>query len=111
MLVLWASLRICASVGLRDSRHVHTNAVLEIRFNVDSPNAYSIRIGLSTLQVTTTKIYIVKTNGGHGVQCVASVCSFVSAFCCLFVALKALISSEKVMASRFYKRICADESL
>ena len=49
-------------------RRVHTNAVLETRFNVDSPNAYSIRIGLFTLQVTTTKIYIVKTNGGHGVQ-------------------------------------------
>ena len=55
--------------------------------------------------------HIVKTNGGHGVQCVASLCSFVSAFCCLFVAVKALVSSEEVMASRFYKRICADESL
>ena len=85
--------------------------VLEIRFSVDSPNAYLIHIGLFTLQVTTTKIYIVKTNGSHGVQCVASLCSFVSAFCCLFVAVKALISSEEVMASRFYKWICADESL
>ena len=72
---------------------VHTNAVVEIRINVDSPNAYSIRIGLVMLQVTTTNIYIVKTNGGHGAQCVARLCSFVSAFCCLFVAGKALISS------------------
>ena len=81
-------------------RRVHTNAVLETRFNVDSPNAYSIRNGLFTLQVTITKIYIVKTNGGHGVQCVASLYCFVSAFCCLFVAVKALISSEEVMATR-----------
>ena len=59
---------VLVETGVLSLRRVHTNAVLETRFNVDSPNSYSIRIGLFTLQVTTTKIYIVKTNGGHGVQ-------------------------------------------